>query len=242
MRTLVAATVISAALLYAQANRDLRLAQTRSINGTVSDVNGRPIAEARIDHSDHRGAVQTDAGGSFSIETRAPTLVIRKAGYRSQWLRTSEISKVQITLQPENPTPQIRACSRSERCESISGWGAHFCFPRVPGVKAGHQGRDIDYGIRGYGIRHTGIMHGSGPNWSFGLPVTSEVWQSTEYQENVFGTDPFITIDARGRTADGKLWRSLSEFGESASYRDANEADARLLDGVLDGVCIRPQR
>jgi len=85
-------------------------------------------------------------------------------------------------------------------------------------------------------------MHGSGPNWSFGLPVTSEVWQSTEYQETVFGTDPFITIDARGRTADGKLWRSLSEFGESASYRDANEADAHLLDRVLDGVCIRPQR
>jgi len=113
----------------------------------------------------------------------------------------------------------------------------------VPGVTATRPGQDVDYGSRGYVIAtsngRVGIGHGSGPLWSFGLPSDDDVWRSVEYRETVFGTDPLITIDARGRTADGKFWRNLGKFGESASYRDVNEADARLLDRVLDGVCIR---
>ena len=243
MRTLISAVLISAALVCAQAYRDLLLPQALSISGTVSDVDGKPIGEARIEHSGNlREAIKTDSTGRFALQTRAPALVIRKAGYRSQWIRTADISEVAITLQPANSAQQIRACSRTEPCETINGWGARFCFPRVPGVKAGRQGKDIDYGIRGYSTRKAGIMHGSGPLWSFGLPYDPDVWQSVDYQEEIFGTDPLITIDARGRTVDGKFWRSLGKFGESASYRNASEADARLLDRVLDGVCIRPNR
>jgi len=64
-----------------------------------------------------------------------------------------------------------------------------------------------------------------------------------KFVELVGPTDlPNFLVISLAKSADGKLWRSLSEFGESASYRDANEADAHLLDRVLDGVCIRPQR
>ncbi|HSP70266.1 MAG TPA: hypothetical protein VLN48_21225 [Bryobacteraceae bacterium] len=240
MRTLVAAMTMTAALLCAQAYRDLLLPQARSVTGSVTDVDGKPIREARIDHSDnYREAIQTDAAGKFAVRTRAAALVIRKAGYRSQWIRTADISESPITLQPGDSNSQIRACPRTEPCDSINGWGAQFCFPRVAGVTADRQGQDIDYGIRGYSTGSAGIRHGSGPLWSFGLPYDPDVWQSVEYQEKVFGTDPLITIDARGRTANGKRWRNLGKLGESASYRDVSEADARLLDQVLDGVCIR---
>jgi carboxypeptidase family protein len=245
VRTLAAAVLLTAALLCAQAYRDLLLLQARSISGTVSDADGKPIGGARIEHSDNRReTIQTDATGRFNLRTRAPAVVIRKAGYRSQWLRITDISEVPITLQPGDSDLQIRACPRTEPCESIDGWGAQFCFPRVPGVTASRQGQDIDYGIRGYVIDNSkaGIRHGSGPLWGFGLPSDDDVWRSVEYRETVFGTDPLITIDARGRTADGKFWRNLGKFGESASYRDVNEADAQLLDRVLDGACIRANR
>lgn len=243
MRTLIAAVIITAGLLNAQAHRDLLLPKGQSISGTVLDPDGKPIAGARIQHSNIRSAtVQTDAAGKFELQTPAPALVIRKAGYRSQWLRTTDSPTVQIILQPSGL--QIRACPRTEPCESITGWGAEFCFPRVPGVTASRQGQDIDYGIRGYVIDNSkaGIRHGSGPLWSFGLPSDDDVWQSVEYRETVFGASPPLTIDARGRTADGKHWRNLGRPGESASYRDVDEADALLLDRVLDGVCIRNQR
>jgi len=238
---------MTTALLCAQAYRNLRLPQERSITGIVSGVDGNPIADARIDHSDNRlKAIKTDNSGKFSLQTRAPAIVIRKAGFRSQWLRIADLPEIQITLQPAKANPQIRACSLTEPCESINGWGAQFCFPRVPGVTAGRQGQDIDYGFRGYTIATSkgtvGIRHGSGPLWSFGLPLDDDVWGSTEYQEKVFGTDPLITIDANGRTADGKFWRNLGKFGESASYRNVAKADARLLDRMLDGVCIRPNQ
>jgi hypothetical protein len=245
MRSLIAAVTMTAALLCAQAYRNLRLPQERSITGIVSDVDGNPIADARIDHSDNRlKAIRTGNSGKFSLQTRAPAVVIRKTGFRSQWLRIADLPEIQITLQPAKANPQIRACSRTEPCESINGWGAQFCFPRVPGVTAGRQGQDIDYGIRSYVIHKSKawITHGSGPLWSFGLPSDDDVWGANEYQERVFGTNPLSTIDARGRTADGKFWRNLGKFGESAFYRDVAEPDARLLDRVLDGVCIRPNQ
>jgi len=242
VRKPVAAVLLTAVLLCAQAYRDLLLPQTRTFSGTVSDADGKPIIGARIEHSDnHLETVQTDATGKFNLHTRAPAVVIRKAGYRSQWLLTTDISEVPIKLRPGDSNAQIRVCPRAEPCESITGWGAEFCFPRVPGVTASPQGQDIDYGIRGYVIDNSkaGITHGSGGMWSIGLPFDTDVWRSAEYQEKVFGADPLITIDARGRTAAGKFWRSLGKFGESASYRDVGEADARLLDRVLDGVCVR---
>jgi len=34
------------------------------------------------------------------------------------------------------------------------------------------------------------------------------------------------------------FWRYLGVFGESAFYRDVNEATARILDHVIDGACL----
>ncbi|HWC96983.1 MAG TPA: hypothetical protein VG456_09545 [Candidatus Sulfopaludibacter sp.] len=105
------------------------------------------------------------------------------------------------------------------------------------------QGHDIDYGVRNYMIsaanEHTGITHGSGPMWSFGRPVDTDVWKSVDYSEAIYVTDKLVILDAHGRTSDGKRWRYLGKFGESASYSGVTADAARLLDRVLDGMCVR---
>jgi hypothetical protein len=211
------------------------------VTGLVVDPDGRPLSGVRVDHHENRRkTVVTDSDGRFQLQTKAPALVLRKVGYRSHFIRTLAAKQARIVLEPFPGTP--RFCSVESPCESIVGWQAKFCFPKVEGVETSKQGRDIDYGIRYYSIPKTGddaieIMHGAGPVWSRGIPLDEDVWESVEYAEVGYAQD---ILDARGRTADGKRWRYLGRSGESASYHDVDEGLARILDRVLDGVCVRP--
>jgi hypothetical protein len=45
-------------------------------------------------------------------------------------------------------------------------------------------------------------------------------------------------IDARGKTADGKLWRSVGLRNESAFYSDADFKSAAIMDRILDGLSV----
>jgi hypothetical protein len=227
-------------LVYGQTNSDAGLVAAQTVSGAVVDREGKPIAGVRIDHAGKE--FFTDAGGRFQLTTQSPAIVFRKVGYTSYFLRTLKAGELRIALEPADArAPQ--ACSGRSRCESIEGWSAVFCFPAVQGVTVGQPGRDVDYGFRSYFIDRPegalGIGHGSGPLWSFGLPMDRDVWQSIEYRETVSTDGSGLMVDARGRTAAGKLWRSLGRFGESASYYNLDSDSAKLLDRVLDGVCLR---
>jgi hypothetical protein len=168
---------------------------------------------------------------------------LRKDGYRSQFIRLSRAFPTRIVLEPAELAGIPRTCSATSQCETIEGWSAEFCFPRIAGVEASRQGHDIDYGIRNYIVRSSSetaaIRHGSGPNWSFGRPVDPDVWKSVEYSEATYAAGKLVILDARGRTSDGKSWRYLGKLGESASYSGVRQDAARLLDRVLVGVCVR---
>jgi hypothetical protein len=41
-------------------------------------------------------------------------------------------------------------------------------------------------------------MHGSGPLWSFGEPLDTDVWRSSNYQETTYKIGVYTIIDARG--------------------------------------------
>jgi hypothetical protein len=109
-------------------------------------------------------------------------------------------------------------------------------------VKATRQARDIDYGARNYYIETDqgprGIRHGSGPMWSFGIPLDSDVWRTENYEEVRYDLHGVTIIDARGKLANGNRWRYLGMAGESASYSDVDEATAKILDRFLDGACV----
>jgi len=228
------------------AQTGLLLAQARHVSAVVVDPEGKPVAEAWIDHAGFgtRGprAPRTDSEGRFALDTRAPVVVIRKAGFRSEVLRTPDASEVRITLQKAVGVRALQVCSYCKTCEGLEGWGAWFFFPMTPEVTAGPQGADIDYGARGYYTDtqqgRKAIRHGAGPLWSDGMPFDEDVWRSVEYRETSFEFRGVTIIDARGKLPNGKCWRCLGRPGESADYRDVDEATARILDRVLDGVCL----
>jgi hypothetical protein len=210
----------------------------------VVDSEGNPVANAGIDHSNRRELHQTDSNGRFELDTRAPILVVRKVGFRSEAVRTQSGPEVRVVLRKLSQGRTLPICSNTRKYEDIKGWTSSLRFPRISGVKVSRQGRDVDYGFRNYYIEskrgHKGIMHGSGPMWGSGIPVDSDVWQSVKYEEDVFEAGGMTVFDGRGQMANGDHWRSLGKVFESASYRDVDEETAKTLDKVLDGTCFEP--
>lgn len=218
------------------------LAAPVRVAGVVTDAKGTPLAGVSIDHTGIRSrSVETDAQGRFDIGTRAPAIVFRKIGYQSKYWRVSEDRALAITL--SGVVARLADCAQFSKCVTLSGWSSEFCFPRIRGTKVSEQVNDIDYGARLFSFKIPGgrvwIRHGSGPMWGPGWPLDSDVWSATNYSEKVFSDhDGHPVIDARGESSDGKYWRSLGHFGESAAYREVSKQDAALLDRVLDGVCL----
>jgi hypothetical protein len=147
-----------------------------------------------------------------------------------------------VVLRRLSQSQVLPACGNDGRHEGIEGWNALFQFPRTPGVRVSKQGRDVDCGIRVYSVETSEgrkwIMHGSGPNWSYGTPFPPDVWQSISYEERTFIAGGWTITDARGKLANGLCWRSLCRLGESAEYWNVDEATAKILDLVIDGACI----
>jgi hypothetical protein len=242
MWRIVPGVLVLAACLHGQAFRDLLLQENRHVEGIVVDADGKPIAEARIEYSNDPQFHQTDSAGRFSLDTRAPSLVVRKAGFRSEFVRTQDATVVRITLQGQTESRAFRVCSNNGQYETIEGWNALFEFPRVDGIKASLQEADSDYATRSYyvdGAVPKRIRHGSGPLWGSGMPLDADVWRSVRYQESTFEAGRFTITDARGQLTDGKRWRYLGRFGESAEYSDIDEATAKILDQFLDGACLK---
>jgi len=179
---------------------------------------------------------------------------VRKAGYRSEIVRTQEtLSDVRIILQKLDAifllcpfgNGAVGVNSTAEHV-GLEGWGAMFQFAAVPGITASKQGQDVDFGSRFYYLEtkadRKGIAHGSGPSWSFGQPLNSDVWSSVKYSEMTFQIGAFMIIDARGELPDRTRWRTLGKFGETASYRNVDEDTAQVLDQFLDGACLNLAR
>lgn len=237
--------LLAVAFIYGQIGKDLLLPDSVHVVGVVVDSEGEPIAKARIDHSnDYPKGLETDADGRFELVTRAPAVVVRKQGYRSQAARTQDAKELRIALEGSGEGSSYPVCLKNRSYVGIKGWLAEFRFPRVSNVRASKQSADIDYGIRAYFVETKsgpeGIRHGSGPQWSAGMPFNEDVWGSVAYQETTYDFNGIMIIDARGRYADGTRWRYLGKKGESASYSGVDAKTARILDQVLDGGCVQP--
>ena len=224
---------------------ELLLSSPRHISGVVTDADGKPVADVHIDQTDdHFQGHQTDGDGKFELDTRAPAIVLRKAGYRSEFVRTKTVTKLYLTLEKITDKRTFPACPAGGQYDGIEGFGALFEFPKTAGVMASPQDREVDNATRYYNVRTKqgprGVIHGSGPLWSFGLPADRDVWRSSEYDEISYDAGGQVIRDARGVLMDGTRWRNLGKFGESASYTDVDEATARILDQLLDSACLKP--
>jgi hypothetical protein len=241
----VSGLFLAVAWINGQPISDLLLPQSHHIVGMVVDAEGKPVAEAQIEHSnDRRQAHQTDANGRFELDTKAPSIVIRKARFRSELVRTQDATEIRITLQKRTGNQLFPSCSRTVQYEGVNGWEPSFQFPKVAGITASIQGNDSDYGARNYYINTAqglkGIRHGSGAMWTFGMPIDQDVWRSVRYEEVNYNFASLTIMDARGQFQNGNRWRYLGKFGESASYSDVDTPTAKALNGFMDGACMKP--
>jgi len=218
--------------------RTILLPQPQTVSGRVLDESGQPIAGAHLDHSDVKEQEQlfTDELGRFHVETRASAVVVRKHGFDGQLIRIGNTTPLRIVLQRATTLPVCKSA-----CVGLKNGHGSFCFPPVPGVRTSEQGQMGDSVMREFMVP-TGdgpheVLFGTGPTWSLGIPFTGDVWESVEYSEKDYVSGDSDVIDARGKTSDGKLWRFVGTFGESASYYQVAPRDAALPDKFLDGVC-----
>jgi hypothetical protein len=231
------------AQMLSRREADLLLPVEQRISGVVTDSSGRPIAEASVEHTVPPGKnILSDTFGRFDVTTRAPAVVIRKVGFDSAFVRNKNAESIRVVLNPS--AGALPTCPSKPSCKTINGWGSTFCFPNIDGVKVSKQIHDIDYGMQIFSVPSTNVFirHGSGGNWSFGIPEFEEVWGSAEYAEKTYISSGALIVDARGKTEAAKFWRFLGTIGESASYSEADQKSATLFDQVLDGVCIRESK
>src|SRR5947209_7671254 len=152
-----------------------------TISGTVTDAAGKPIKDARVDHTGKIVVVpatnlavkpspdgtRTNADGRFQVTTDSPAIVIRTPGYESNRVRVAGDAEIQITLQ------RIKTTSR--------------CKLELPPAVKTKKGNDIDYSATWFYIETKdgprGIISGSGPSYSWGAPSDSHVRTSVEYFE-----------------------------------------------------------
>jgi hypothetical protein len=216
----------------------LRVVSGASIAGVVKDTSGKPLENARIDHTGKTvvvspssfavkpstvvrqlatDAIHTDSQGQFRVLTDVPAIVIRKPGYESQRVLITGDARLEITLH------RIRLTSRCK-------------LSTQPTFKS-KDANDSDYTAKWFYIEARngpeGIISGRGPMYSWGAPNDDQVWTSVEYSEVMYEND---VIDASGHSADGKYWRSRSIFGAAAQYYNQTRETAEQLDCVMDRV------
>lgn len=182
--------------------------------------------------------MQADTVGRFQFKTRAPSIVFRRDGFESVFVRlATNNDTLRVRMVPAEATRPLPACEARVSCLSTG----RLCFARVKGVGIGRIGGSIDASERVFNV-HRGrfqMIHGLGPSWGGPTPRDHDVWSSIEFIELFRDGCGLRAIDARGKTIDGKRWRSVGIPGESAFYFDVEAGQTAEFDSMLDGVCVR---
>ena len=217
-----------------------------SVAGIVVDSTGTPIEGVRIAHSflwnlATLRPVTTGKNGQFRLDTFAPAVVFRKEGWVAQRVAiTGGKADLRVVLDPAAQPVAMEACVGKSRRYSV--FGGIFYLPATKRIRAGHEDSSIDTFGREFTVKtrlgRGRLTHGAGTAWGGPEPRDREVWSSVEYDERVIQAGMVRLLDARGRTADGKLWRHIGGAGESAFYFDTNAEAAVIFDQMLDGMCL----
>jgi hypothetical protein len=219
------------------------LPQPIHVSGAVVDSAGDPIPDVRIDHiAITRDFAKADTSGDFEFEAEGPSVVFRKDGWTSRLVRlSSSTGSIRVVLDRAGDPEPLRNCSKKERCDTAPL--GNFCFPEVRGVGAGDTDPTIDtfeqrFSIHSWFGPDRIMLHGAAPSWGGPEPRAQEIWDSVEFSEVQRRSRGQLVLDSRGKTSDGKLWRSIGQSGESVSYIEQGPKDAMLFDRVLDGLWV----
>src|SRR6478752_1937888 len=83
----------------------ITLAQTKKINGFVSDAAGTPISGANVNVKGETNGVSTDFDGKFTLDVKpGATLVISYLGYDTRDVQVGESSTIDVKLNAASST------------------------------------------------------------------------------------------------------------------------------------------
>jgi hypothetical protein len=212
------------------------------VRGVVVDGEGAPIPDVRIDHIALTSVFATaDSSGNFEFEAKGPAVVFRKKGWTSRLVRVlSSPGDISVVLDRAGDPAPLPSCSKKSGCVA----GASFCLPRTRGIGITDSPFSVDVVGREFTIHSwfgpdkTMTLGFGGPSYGGPEPPVQVIWMSGDFSETEREAYGQTVLDARGKTSDGKLWRSIGRLGESASYYGQDPRDATLFDRVLDGLCI----
>jgi len=142
-------------------------APAATLSGTVTDPSGKPIENARVDHTGglfavanvppSPGEVRTDKDGHFQASPSHRAVMVRKAGYESQRILIDGDAVVNVTLRPMKAATLCKVSPA----------------PKVQSKPA----NDIDYTATWFLIKTKngpkGIISGHGGSYSFGPLATT---------------------------------------------------------------------
>ena len=236
---------------------DYLLPSPALLRGIVVDSDNHPVPGVQIYDVERDGdflrTVDLGSDGRFELRTRAPSVVLRKDGFESRFLRVNGDEGLRLVLDATGEPRPLPMCPEKALCVS----GAVFCLPKLKGFRFGKLDVGFDASRRSItspklvGSRAV-LVHGSGPSWFGPEPRLWRVWSSLEYAEELKRARGLLVIDARGKSIKGTLWRSIGvseewnsggadyPVGESVYYEDRTTAEAAVLDRVIDGLCVMP--
>jgi hypothetical protein len=208
--------------------------------GVVVSENGTPIEGVKIFAWQD---TTTSAEGRFNftnLPSKGSVVYFQKEGFRPKTLVVRPpTSEMKVVLEDDSKTAWlIPVCSAKD--SSHKGSWLEFYWPKNAKTR---RIKDIDYAEVVISVtkdsRPLQIWYGL--HVSPGQTVTKLTLNSASSEERSIHrqSGQIIGHDQRGKTQDGRMWRSADFFGMSASaiYEGVSEEDAAAYDRIIDSVC-----
>jgi len=177
----------------------------------------------------------TDRDGRFALQKPAQLIRFSKTGYRPVTKRT-RVDGLDVVLQTSNDSTWAPPACSPQRPRRF---GQIMMFTAPTGVRV-QTTTDVDYRTAVVQFRGSALEFGTGPHWTFGLPLVQLLDAMVLVDERDVRTpwdDP--GAEYRGVSADGKHWRGVYLFGESISYDGADAIAAKYFDSIIDSLCFQ---
>src|SRR5579884_1563665 len=222
----------------------LASAQQSTISGRVTDKNGNPVPGVlvgtfeKLKGGGYSTRIQnTGEDGAYSSYGDGQAIFFRKLGFQPiTKSRVTNDSVLNVTLETQSIAWKLKQCpSEQELTGKRFGIGLLFVVPSAAKVRKGVPDTDNQKVWLLFPHNHkerlliwSGVLLGGGISY-----FPDETWflDGSVIDERLDATSG--AMDVRGRTQDGKNWRSLSWATDIAEYHGVSEDAARFFDQIL---------
>lgn len=215
------------------------------LSGTVRSKSGNPLGGVIV-LSRCRGATETDAAGAFKLRSPSSSdcgkvIFFWAAGFLPQIKIVEESTKEIHAVLEESASYErmIPACSASRAPGRRLGWLLHVPVPEGASVEKSRGLHGSGYNIRVGDKKRSSKLTGYGGQYTHNYPSDDLILTAAEYRIRTWRSGREEGVDFRGRSVNGEHWRYFAVFGEEIQYRRVTVEESRILDSIIDGVCVQ---